>query len=322
MKGQTRQAINSGPSILSQFENMTPATAIAEYVWNALDANATQVAINYTTHNLTGISTIVITDNGDGICYQSLDQTFDKFLDSHKLRVRMPTTRGYRGKGRFSFCLFADFARWLSWQSGQSFTIDMASGHINEYVVSPPVPCDAAGSGTAVTLSPVTLNDERFVREVIPYIQGDISWLLLAKPGITITVDGNQLLPGEYKLASYNKTLGNSDFNIKIVQWAAKPSVDAAAIYCINSAAEVVYKELIEINTEDHPCTGYISSAWFDHFALDNELLGQDFPSLESEEFNQVLSYAKSCLHSASVAQRSTRLESGKVVEMNSSLIW
>ena len=52
--------------------------ALCEYVWNSFEANATAVAIDCIPNELTGSAEIVITDNGDGIAYDSLERTFGK----------------------------------------------------------------------------------------------------------------------------------------------------------------------------------------------------------------------------------------------------
>ena len=62
--------------------------ALCEYVWNSFEANATAVAIDCIPNELTGSAEIVITDNGDGIAYDSLERTFGAFLDSQQRQTR------------------------------------------------------------------------------------------------------------------------------------------------------------------------------------------------------------------------------------------
>lgn len=62
--------------------------AICEYIWNGFEANATEVRVSYTYSELQGIDTISITDNGDGINYDSLSETFGAFLASQKVLYR------------------------------------------------------------------------------------------------------------------------------------------------------------------------------------------------------------------------------------------
>ena len=87
--------------------------ALCEYVWNSFEANATAVAIDCIPNELTGSAEIVITDNGDGIAYDSLERTFGAFLASQKnSRSLQIKTKANKGKGRFSCFSFASLAEW------------------------------------------------------------------------------------------------------------------------------------------------------------------------------------------------------------------
>ena len=46
--------------------------AISEYIWNGFEAHATEINIDYTLNVASGISTLAITDNGDGIVYEEI----------------------------------------------------------------------------------------------------------------------------------------------------------------------------------------------------------------------------------------------------------
>lgn len=85
--------------------------AICEYIWNGFEANATEVRISYTLNNLKGIDTISITDNGDGIAYDELSDTFGAFLASQKNSLSLKIkSKANKGKGRFSFIAFSSIA--------------------------------------------------------------------------------------------------------------------------------------------------------------------------------------------------------------------
>ena len=84
--------------------------AIAEYIWNGFDAEATTIDIRYEKANELGtLSYLLISDNGKGINKKTLEYTFGSFLDSQKKQTyqRTSNVRGKKGKGRFSFQMFA-----------------------------------------------------------------------------------------------------------------------------------------------------------------------------------------------------------------------
>ena len=87
--------------------------AICEYIWNGLEAHATEINVDYTLNVASGIGTLAIADNGDGIVYEEIADTFGAFLTSKKnlLSLKMKS-KANKGKGRFSFAAFASGAKW------------------------------------------------------------------------------------------------------------------------------------------------------------------------------------------------------------------
>lgn len=87
--------------------------AICEYIWNGLEAHATEINVSFSPNAAFGISELSIIDNGDGINYEELGDTFGAFLASKKslmsLKIKSKTNKG---KGRFSFMAFACSAKW------------------------------------------------------------------------------------------------------------------------------------------------------------------------------------------------------------------
>lgn len=89
--------------------------AISEYIWNGFEAHARNINIDYTLNEAYGVKELIITDNGDGINYDELGETFGAFLASKKnlLSLKMKS-KANKGKGRFSFIAFADKAEWCT----------------------------------------------------------------------------------------------------------------------------------------------------------------------------------------------------------------
>ena len=71
-------------SIRSQLSGVKPEQALAEYIWNGFDANATKIEVNTEINKLNSLISMTIQDNGDGIDYDDLENTLDLFLDSKK----------------------------------------------------------------------------------------------------------------------------------------------------------------------------------------------------------------------------------------------
>ena len=87
--------------------------ALCEYIWNGFEANAAHVSVNFTSNSLGGIESVIIRDDGDGICFETIDDTFGAFLASNKNSLSLQLkSKANKGKGRFSCYAFARRAMW------------------------------------------------------------------------------------------------------------------------------------------------------------------------------------------------------------------
>lgn len=59
-------------------------TALSELIWNSLDADASQIKINYSKNGLNGYNEITISDNGHGLKYEKALHVFGSLGGSEK----------------------------------------------------------------------------------------------------------------------------------------------------------------------------------------------------------------------------------------------
>lgn len=59
--------------------------ALCEFIWNGLEAQATEININFYHNVAFGVGKLSIANNGDGINYEELSDTFGAFLASKKI---------------------------------------------------------------------------------------------------------------------------------------------------------------------------------------------------------------------------------------------
>jgi hypothetical protein len=95
-----------------------PIKAIAEFVWNGLDANATSVEVSFSFNGLGGIDSISVVDDGDGISRLRADTDFANLGDSWKKAAPRGRSQralhGKEGRGRLRFFSLAQRAMWDS----------------------------------------------------------------------------------------------------------------------------------------------------------------------------------------------------------------
>jgi hypothetical protein len=81
-------------------------TALAELIWNAVDAEATQVRVEFVENDLEGLEAIRVVDDGQGLHYDEAFIVFENLGGSWKRRIartqdRRRVLHGKYGKGRF-----------------------------------------------------------------------------------------------------------------------------------------------------------------------------------------------------------------------------
>ena len=172
--------------------------AISEYIWNGLEAHATEINVDYTLNVASGISTLAITDNGDGIVYEEIEDTFGAFLASRKnlLSLKMKS-KANKGKGRFSFSAFASSAKWITvYKSEDVFkTYEIVLENDKKEVANctEPVISDSNMTGTRVEFYNIfMLTSENMSFNVLePALLKEFAWFLYLYKGRNIKININ-----------------------------------------------------------------------------------------------------------------------------------
>jgi hypothetical protein len=117
--------IRAGQDHLSQFSRKPAIDALAEMIWNGLDAEADRVEVTLETTSLLGddlehLTRVVVVDNGHGItpaiaasAFPSLGDSWKRSLNGRTLNDRR-ALHGQLGRGRFFAYALGDRVRWSS----------------------------------------------------------------------------------------------------------------------------------------------------------------------------------------------------------------
>ncbi|TQJ55971.1 ATP-binding protein [Streptomyces sp. SLBN-115] len=181
--------------------------AVAELVWNALDANATQVDVELRRTSMQAISDIVVTDNGDGITAERARSSFRDFGTTWKAG-RTHTEGGTRimhgrnGEGRlFAFALGDRF----TWESvaeadGSLAGVRIAGSadHATIWQVEETPPA-RAGTGTTVRIEVPQGKTLRRLEndDAAANLTAKLAFYLRAYPDVIVTFDGERLDPSD-----------------------------------------------------------------------------------------------------------------------------
>jgi hypothetical protein len=113
----TEYTVEIQPDFLERQAKAQPLAAVAELVWNGLDADATVVSVDFEEDALGGMAKIIVTDDGHGIPYEEAPPLFRHLGGSWKKRAGVTKTRkrmlhGQDGKGRFKAFALGSVVDW------------------------------------------------------------------------------------------------------------------------------------------------------------------------------------------------------------------
>ncbi len=136
-----------------------PILALAELVWNGLDADAKEIRIDLVENLLGGLEAITVTDNGHGIAYADAVPAFESLGGSWKRTQTQSRTlgrdlHGKGGRGRFQAFSLGSVVEWTTnySESGQflQYKIKGSLDDISKFVIEEPEVTTKHITGTTV----------------------------------------------------------------------------------------------------------------------------------------------------------------------------
>ena len=264
--------------ILNKF---TPERAIAEYVWNGFDANATDIHISITSSELNIIEKITIQDNGTGIDFNTLDTKFKIFMESKKTKKSEDGHRikGKNGSGRLTFFKLASDARWdtvyTSKNKNYEYSIKISVSDLKKFSQSEKTESKKQ-TGTLVTLDNITLNDDsaQFEKSLKKYLIAEFSWFLELNKNRKIFINGEELEYDDYigDKDEWTITVNNHTFIANYFRWNGKLNDEFSRFYYLNDEGELVHQETTKLNKkgDNFYHTVIIKNSFYNEIQLDD----------------------------------------------------
>lgn len=260
--------------------------AIAEFIWNGFDAGATAIHIDFESNELDYISSLSVTDNGEGINRTTIDESFGSFMDSMKRAGFQKTSsrlKGNKGKGRFSFAAFSGRTSWETRyrdpRSGNilQYTITVKSSSKDRFEYGEAVISPASATGTKVIFQELfevtaySFSSPAF----IDFIGQEFGWFLFLNKdkAFTIYING-QPVSYDHLMAQQEVLLipvveedTETVFKATFIRWVQKIG-DKFYFYFLDSRQKEVVKELTSFNNNaiGFYHSVYVESSFFDSF--------------------------------------------------------
>ena len=287
--------------------------AICEYIWNGLEAHATEININFS-HNIAyGIDNLSIKDNGDGINYEELEDTFGAFLASKKnlMSLKMKS-KVNKGKGRFSFMAFASREKWNTvYNNGKELkTYDIILENDKKEIINCTEPTTSLekSTGTEVSFNNIySLTTENMDFDLLePVLLKEFAWFLylFKNRNISICVNGMPIDYGKYINTELSekvfKIIDNIRFEINLVVWQESIK-EKFCCYYFDSTDIVKGRETTTFNrnTIDFNHSVFVKSEFFDEKDdVEKQLESLQIGMFESEDDKKIFKKLKKFISS------------------------
>jgi hypothetical protein len=129
----TDYTVEIQPDFLERQAKAQPIAAVAELIWNGLDADASAISVDFEGSDLGGLGRIIVTDNGDGIPHADAPMLFGNLGGSWKkhgarTKNRNRQLHGQEGRGRFKAFALGSVVDWKSTYSrdGELFRFEIS----------------------------------------------------------------------------------------------------------------------------------------------------------------------------------------------------
>lgn len=279
--------------IKKHFENIDLWEPLFELVWNGFDAKAQNVAVVLSENDLRGVDKVAVLDDGEGIDYTKLPETFGRFNDSSKKAD--VALHGSHGRGRLAFHRVCRNAAWYTRSTKGDAVIEVNAATIKDYsgrVLVPALQCamlQNKAHGTLVELCQFTVNLPELdaLREKFSI---EFGWFLAVRPEKYLTVNEKTVTVPKNEVTSKTISINGYNFSVQVIRWESKPASEKSFTYLMNGKGELVYKVLSTLNNKPNFYTSVcVSSLWADKFSQHRDLLNQDAHTPASRTWQKLL---------------------------------
>lgn len=251
-----------------------PVDAVAELIWNSLDADATQVRVALDSNPLGGLKALRVSDNGHGLAYDEAIAAFEKLGGSWKrsagkTKGKGRLLHGKHGKGRFRAFGLGDTVEWRTRYSDNGgvsgYTITGRRSSLATFEVGD-VKKVAGLPGTEVVVTdPPKDLPSLHGASIVETLSEQFALYLRQYPDVTISFDGSRVDPAAVELRVNDYGLGPIEIDqgrqvravLTVIEWRT-PS--KRALFLCDAAGFTLHEMAPGIQAPGFSFTAYVKS--------------------------------------------------------------
>ena len=285
----TKLKVSAAADHLERLTGKSPLVGLNELIWNALDADATHVAVEVSRSVLNAVDRVTVKDDGHGFSGSEVTQLFDSVGGSWKKHAKNGRTRsgerelhGTKGEGRWKALAIGDHVVWRSVSTTDAdptkreeveVSIRASTSDEVEWNVFGPT---TANLGTTVTVYAGGKEPNALLHDKLRgQLCGTFALFLSKYPNVSISLDGNDLDPASLQTHRHTVTLKSGGEHgaatLTIIEWSF--NIEKVLCLCDENNATLDQTE-VGIRAHDISFTAYVSWHGFrvheDRLALAN----------------------------------------------------
>lgn len=269
---------NSG--IKKHFKNTEPWQTLFELIWNGFDATANFVSVTIFLNEMHGLNRVDILDDGEGIDFSTLGDTFGSFNESAKKSNE--SQKGEHGRGRLAFHRLCSNASWYTRFKNVNAVINVTESTIKDFE-GRPIDEDeqkpellAQRQGTLVELTHFTAGLP-MLDELREKFAAEFGWYLAVRKERRLILNGTAVVVPTHLTVAKDIFSDNEVFHAQVIRWEQRPTSEKSYLYLLNSIGAPVYKVLSALNHKPNFFTSVcVTSSWADNFSKESDLLNPE----------------------------------------------
>lgn len=319
------------PDFVEKQSSAKPLPALCEFIWNALDADATKVDVFITRGEL-GLQEIMIRDNGLGVTHAIAEEQFQKLGGSWKkpgavTKSKSRLLHGREGRGRFRGFSLGNVLDWHVVSHNEftkkfeEFDISILKSNINEVIITTPE--EPKEKKTGVTVK-ITEFDKEYrglnAEHAIQPLSEMLALYLKNYAGISITYDGEKVDPSLAISKTKTFTIDSIHFedeefevSLEIIEWNA--STDRA-LYLCNSQGFPLSQVPSRFHVGNFQFSGYLRSPFIEKLYNEGRLELAEMEPVLAEKIEQAKNLIKEHFRERAAEQAKSLVEQWKDEEI------
>ncbi len=274
-----RVSVSVQNDYLERMSKTRPINAVAELVWNSLDADADKIKVKLFENEMGGLEKLTVADNGHGLDYALAEHAFGSLGGSWKKKERKTRGKkrflhGRQGKGRFSAFALGQTVEWRSKfktdGKAAKFSVIGKRASLGTFEIGDEDQTPSAKTGMEVVVQDFDHNFPSLLGDSAAQALTEQFALYLAQyRGVSIEYNGVTLDPfsivnysADYPYAIARKEVpADIQVVLTVVEW--KCETERALYFCDAEGLTLKQVSPIRVHAPSFWFTAYLKSAYF-----------------------------------------------------------